>query len=301
MVHASSCRTAPGAAADAGGGDTGADTDKTPSQAADGERRRQEREVRLTTQRIVRDHLRPGDQLDPTETFWGEIDLDLTGAYLIAFDLEECRVGTATFDGAQFTNDSAFSGTKFVGPTSFIDAQFTGNCASFDRAEFTGPGPTMFRGAQFTSSDYTSFVEAQFKGDGPGPIFAGARFAGQATLFSDAQFTGDRASFDRADFTSSNYTSFEEAQFTDNTSFDDADFTSAHTTFQKTQFTDNISFLEARFTGDTVIVPTGWVLEWDPLDDGESRWRRLVRKPDAEAIDDAPGSAEVGPGRSPPR
>ncbi|HEY3467350.1 MAG TPA: hypothetical protein VGL47_19620, partial [Amycolatopsis sp.] len=48
--------------------------------------RHQEREVRLTAQRIIEAHLRA-----TSEKFWPDIDLDLTGAALIGFDLAHCR------------------------------------------------------------------------------------------------------------------------------------------------------------------------------------------------------------------
>lgn len=49
----------------------------------------QEREVRLTVQRILGRRLRPGADPDhPADTFWADIDIDLTGATLINFNLD---------------------------------------------------------------------------------------------------------------------------------------------------------------------------------------------------------------------
>jgi hypothetical protein len=83
----------------------------------------QEREVRLAAQRILAHHLRPGDPAQPDETFWADIDLDLTGATL---DLRDCRTHTATFTEAQFNGDARFHKTQFTGDARFREAQFNG-------------------------------------------------------------------------------------------------------------------------------------------------------------------------------
>jgi hypothetical protein len=62
------------------------------------EQRRQELQVRLTAQRILAAHLKP-DKLD---TFWPDIDLDLTNAQLHKLNLTDCHIRTAEFAGAQF-------------------------------------------------------------------------------------------------------------------------------------------------------------------------------------------------------
>jgi Pentapeptide repeats (9 copies) len=109
----------------------------TPSAAAvRDEDRRQEREVRLTAQRILTRHLHPGDApRHPVDSFWADLDLDLTGAHLINFDLAGCRPrrtqfsdvsfsGTASFEHATFTGEASFNGATFTGPTLFVDARF---------------------------------------------------------------------------------------------------------------------------------------------------------------------------------
>jgi hypothetical protein len=63
----------------------------------------QEREVRLTAQRLLTDHLRPGHNPEPAATHWADIDLDLTDATLIDFNLHDCRPRQATFRSATFT------------------------------------------------------------------------------------------------------------------------------------------------------------------------------------------------------
>jgi hypothetical protein len=56
------------------------------------QQRRQEREVRAAAQRILADHLRQGDDIQPVPTFWTGMDLDFTGAILIDVDLDRARL-----------------------------------------------------------------------------------------------------------------------------------------------------------------------------------------------------------------
>jgi hypothetical protein len=75
----------------------------------------QEREVRRTAQRLLSEHLRPGAaRHQAAATFWTDIDLDLTDAHLIDFDLSDCTVRTATFDGATFTGTTYFNSATFT-------------------------------------------------------------------------------------------------------------------------------------------------------------------------------------------
>jgi uncharacterized protein YjbI with pentapeptide repeats len=127
----------------------------------------QEREVRLTALGILQTHLRPGDDPDqPIDTFWHDIDLDLTGAVLINLDLNNCRIRTARFDKTIFTGSTRFDQATFTGDTSFDQATFTGD-AWFDQATFTGlawfeqtmfTGTAVFNGATFTEG--AGFIEA---------------------------------------------------------------------------------------------------------------------------------------------
>jgi hypothetical protein len=84
----------------------------------------QEREVRLTAQRILHQHLQPGLYPDhPRPDFWSDINIDLTGATLINFSLAGCAVATATFAGATFAGDA-----KFVRATFGVVVDFGGAC-----------------------------------------------------------------------------------------------------------------------------------------------------------------------------
>jgi hypothetical protein len=137
--------------------------------------RRQEPQVRLTAQRILTAHLQPepkGRREKPSNPkYWPHIDLDLTGATLLDFRLDRCRLRNGTFTNAQFTGDAVFieaiftenalfHGVTFSGNTRFEKATFTGD-AAFEEATFTGDA--WFYRATFTMP--ASFEEATFIGN----------------------------------------------------------------------------------------------------------------------------------------
>ncbi|MFJ9782613.1 pentapeptide repeat-containing protein [Amycolatopsis sp. NPDC101161] len=208
-----------------------------------GEARLQEREMRVTTQDILRHHLQPGeDPANPQASFWPDIDIDLTGATLVNFSLAECKIGAASFRGATFTGTARFGRATFTGDAWFDGARFGdgrfGGGAGFAFATFTGL--TRFDGASFAD----------------GVWFDGATFTGDA-WFHEARFVGG-AWFNRAKFTDE--TRFERAAFTGNASFDDATFTSdtnfsgvtfaGPTKFANASFAGQVWFTEAVFTSD---------------------------------------------------
>ena len=144
---------------------------------ADDDAWQQEKQVRLTAQRILSEHLRkPGDnqQRAPVTSatrFWDQINLDLTGATLIDFDLADSMVtGDARFDGATFSGDAMFDGATFSGDAWFDGATFSGGAwfngatfsghARFDGATFSGD--TMFDAATFSSD--ARFDDVTFNG-----------------------------------------------------------------------------------------------------------------------------------------
>ncbi|WP_434450097.1 pentapeptide repeat-containing protein [Lentzea sp. E54] len=155
----------------------------------------QERDVRLSVQRLLAKHLRPHRDSSGQyhHDYWPEIfELDLTEAILIDVDLSLCRlpavrmdrtafIGDARFDGVTFTDETLFASATFAGGAEFAAATFDDG-ATFDGATFTGRA--AFSGATFDSG--TEFAEAIFAGD---------------ALFSSATFTAD-ATFDGATFTS---------------------------------------------------------------------------------------------------
>lgn len=159
-----------------------------PSDAAD-PALRQEEQVRLTAQRLLFLHLQPGDDPDhPTGRYWPRQDIDLSGATLVAFRFNDCRVRTGKFDDARFVGDATFEGTRFDGNGWFRSADFDGQAgfrgaafgrrADFDGARFGGwasfdnttfPATTTFRAARFEAGG--SFDGARFDGT---PDFSGA-------------------------------------------------------------------------------------------------------------------------------
>lgn len=219
----------------------------------------QERQVRLTAQRILATHLRR--QPNP-ETFWPDTDLDLAGAALIQFDFDDCEVREASFDGARFHGRTTFTTADFTGPVSFRQATFLGE-AVFNLARF--------RDANFHDAQYLDRVEfhcAQFEDNA---IFTSTRFAGAASFF-EAMFRkevtfgtsrNDGASFDhdavfeRARFddrvtirgtTFRRDTLFTGAKFEKFTAFHNAVF-GTYTTFVEARFHDEVRFHNAFFEG----------------------------------------------------
>lgn len=133
---------------------------------------KQEREVRLTAQRLLANHLRPGEDPDyPVKTFWPEIDLDLTGAALLGLNLSNCRTRYANFAWAHFVGGATFSQARFGGTAIFNHARFDGK-AAFELAAFESTA--MFRNARM---------------EGPG-IFSWTRF-NNGVHFDEARFTED--------------------------------------------------------------------------------------------------------------
>ncbi|GAA3037919.1 hypothetical protein Aglo01_01870 [Actinokineospora globicatena] len=194
--------------------------------------RTQEREVRLTAQRILTHHL----HIDDTATFWHNIDLDLTGALLIDLDLADCTIRTARFDNATFTGTARFNRTTFTSDASFTEATFTTN-ARFHRTAFSGT-------ARFTEATFTGtagFTEATFTG---GTWFNRTTFSD--TSFAEATFISD-AWFHQATFAGE--ARFTRATFTSDAGFNQATFTSA-AVFDKATFTSDAWFYEATFAGD---------------------------------------------------
>ncbi|MFG1643463.1 pentapeptide repeat-containing protein [Amycolatopsis sp. NPDC049252] len=141
----------------------------------------QELEVRGTAQRILADHLFPGD--DPgveRPEYWPGITLNLTGALLYNLDFRGCRTGNARFGGARFVGWTRFQDVSFGGYSIFGGATFD-RSANFTRTRFHGAA--LFRGARFRN----------------GAMFDGARFTGDA-LFGGVRTIDGVASPDGAVF-----------------------------------------------------------------------------------------------------
>ncbi|MGC4758822.1 pentapeptide repeat-containing protein [Micromonospora trifolii] len=139
---------------------------------------RQEREVRLTAQRLLRDHVRAPEDVtgeeaqhrpaSPNEPFWPGISLDLTGATLVDVNFGKASLVDASFVGTTFTGTAWFSKATFTGTANFDEATFDmawfagatfSGAASFDSAAFSGK-TAWFGGAIFSES--VSFGRAIF-------------------------------------------------------------------------------------------------------------------------------------------
>ncbi|RSM45222.1 hypothetical protein DMA12_14445 [Amycolatopsis balhimycina DSM 5908] len=110
----------------------------------------EELQVRKTAQRILLLHLRPGPAGNPNDGFWPDIDLDFSGATLVAFTLTHCSIRSITCYGTRFSGLAAFRGTEFRTKADFNKAHFQdradfrgtifiGGCESFNDAVFAGP------------------------------------------------------------------------------------------------------------------------------------------------------------------
>jgi Pentapeptide repeats (9 copies) len=214
----------------------------------------QERQVRLTAQRILAEHLRDDRTKDPRSTdtpssrFWNNIRLDLTGATLVDFNLVNGVMADASFHGATFSGDAWFGEATFTGTARFGRATFSAD-ASFGRATFTGDahfgratfsGAAQFGGATFSGD--AQFGRAAFSGDA---LFGRATFRGNAQ-FGRATFRGD-ALFGEAAF--GRGAGFRRAVFGGAAGFHNATFDGGGG-FRKAAFRGDAWFDEATFGGD---------------------------------------------------
>jgi hypothetical protein len=163
--------------------DDPADRDRVARQAGQPRRgakgTQEERQVRMTAQRILANHLHPDpEQVESTDgKFWSDIDLDLTGAYLVDFSLSGCRVRVATFNHATFAGETCFREMScefaFIQGVSFV--------TGLDRDTFAAD----FRGARFLGDAWLAFTT--FAGT---PWFHADEFFCGANFNSHASFKG---------------------------------------------------------------------------------------------------------------
>jgi uncharacterized protein YjbI with pentapeptide repeats len=251
----------------------------------------QERQVRLTAERLLSDHVCLPDGVSgedaqhfaqsPDESFWPGISLDLTGAFLIDLNLRQASVVDARFDLATFSADRAqFEGATFTGDARFTGATFTGR-AWFYEARFTRAawfeGATLSGNAGFQEATFTlpaMFERARFTGDAffsvatftSWAFFNGARFASKA-LFDGATFTDD-AVFTQATFTGE--ASFEDATLSKPARFDGAQVLNL----------DNPELSECR------VWPNGWTVRANADDPTRGT---LVHEPPASSLEPPDG------------
>ncbi len=152
---------------------------------------------RMVLQATLSAHLRPGPG------FWLGSDLDLRHTTLVDFDLSQCRVQSARFDGTRFLGDTRFDQTTFLGDVELGGAYFgrhvlftqsvfarglrlrgTTVCGNGEFSNIHAAGAVSLRGARF--SGRADFTCARFGSDFD---CSGVRFGGRA-LFRRAWFAG---------------------------------------------------------------------------------------------------------------
>jgi hypothetical protein len=140
--------------------------------------RRQELESRLTAQRILAEHLGCPMVLDddPPANFWSGMDVDLSGATLVNFDLTETRIKHLSLRGGRL----CIHGQRpTAGAAGFVYMRVDGR-AVFDLADFQCQATFMY--ARFTGRTY--FRHCRF---GHGVDFGGAKFEASADF---SRFSG---------------------------------------------------------------------------------------------------------------
>ncbi|MFD9948814.1 pentapeptide repeat-containing protein [Nonomuraea sp. NPDC059023] len=206
----------------------------------------EERQVRLTAQRILVAHLRhqnpPAHRwwqrrpADPNLHHWPGMGLDLRGATLIEFNLRNCRIQEAEFDGAIFSGDAWFEGATFNDRAGFEDAAFN-DPAWFQGATFKSFA--RFQGATFRS--LAKFEDATFS---DGAWFDGATF-NRAAWFEGVTFNGT-AWFEGVTFNA--VARFEGGTVSGNAWFDDSNF-SGTAGFRGVTFSGSAGFKDVTVTG----------------------------------------------------
>jgi uncharacterized protein YjbI with pentapeptide repeats len=223
----------------------------------------QERQVRLTAQSILTDHL----SINKAAPFWPDLRVDLSGATLIDFSFSKARVAEAWFTGATFSGTTYFYEAVFNGTAWFHGANFLDDVA-FSLATFRGI--TDFGEATFAS--HVWFGQTIFEAD---------------TKFDDATFGGP-TTFNHATF--GGLAEFQPASFTGHTDFYNVAFGGC-AWFNMTTFADFVGFNGATFADDASFhgVTFGGRTEFDgaTFADGADRLpfaRTLVLSPDAQHV-----------------
>lgn len=205
-----------------------------------------ELDVRNTAQTILQRHLLwPGDDTPP-DTFWEAVTLDLRGAQLLDFAVEECVLEVADFRNTTFHGNSYFTGSNITLTAHFKGAKFLGHA--------------LFRDAWLRATDFNEAI-----------FFKATTFSGLVAdsdiHFTDAKFKDD-ASFKGAHFLG--YCRFDRATFEGDADFSGARFDSwaefGNATFDTTPKADGA--LSKQEVQQRCVWPAGWQLATDP-DGGE--------------------------------
>jgi hypothetical protein len=202
----------------------------------------EEFEVRQTAQRLLKAHL----SADPThgtrsETVWRNIDetfldLDLTSAVLVDFDLQDCCVGVISLRRARIIGDLRFERTHVTGYANFHSTHFHGYAWMSDVRFHTHAD---FGESRFLNK--ASFVKACFSRQ---VSFYGTKFHGEASFYA-CEFHG--------------HVSWHEAAFFDLANMRDVRMLGP-TTFHGVDFRKGVLLENAQFTL-TSPLPAGWVVK----------------------------------------
>ncbi|BAL93204.1 hypothetical protein AMIS_79840 [Actinoplanes missouriensis 431] len=229
----------------------------------------QELQVRLAAQQILVRHLKS----EASEQRWFDIDINLSSATLVDFDMSDAVVRAASFDRAVFRRIAVFDRAQFR-KASFVAAHFTSRvefrqgifaqeadfkAANFARrADFNG---TRFSGgADFTRGVFSrdaSFRSARFGG----PAWFGGHLKPDVTSAESAS-SGTTRFCGRAHF---GYAVFDEV-----VGFADAEF-GGLTTFEGARFRGDAGLNGAMAVNDAASGDSIWPDGWTVTSGGELR------------------------------
>ncbi|MFD0884876.1 pentapeptide repeat-containing protein [Streptosporangium algeriense] len=242
----------------------------------------EERQVRLTAQRILSEHLRYDRTLKQSTVladsrFWEGMNIDLTGAILTDLDFTGCRIADAWFEGVRFKGKTKLGWATFGGNVGFGGAVFEDDI--------------WFRGVLF--GEEARFVGVTFKGEASfskvtfeGEVWFGAVAFRKDAYFGDVTFK-EEVGFDGSAFLRG--ASFNDATFKGEAYFGHATFKrGVH--FEKVTFERDAWFGEATFEGKVLFDdvqalrpdnehcwPVGWIVVRQK--DGSGLLRRENAKP----------------------
>lgn len=217
--------------------------------------RSEELQVRLTAQRILAGHLHDEiykgqrEEGAAPETFWPGIDIDLTGACLVDFFLDDCRIGVVTCNEARFVGETVCRGLV-CGVAFFQSAIFGGH--------------TDFRGASFADAwfSYATFAtDVWFHAD---EFFPGAHFRRHASFGNVAFAKGAR--FDGTTFSGS--ADFDEATY-------EAGAKAVHLEGARIQ---DLNAVSPEGTKRPNNWPPGWIVKQEPDGTGTLTWKQATPK-----------------------
>jgi Pentapeptide repeats (9 copies) len=158
----------------------------------DGESILAEWQVRVAAQTILASHLRrprrphgSNKAREAQESFWLDMDIDLSGAVLFDFDFRHCTARSAMFRACRFFGVARFLHAEFVREAQFDGAEFFG-AAWFEAAKFGNDA--WFGGARFsTVADFRRATFERRTAFGRNSWLGPAEFSGRVN-FSETSF-----------------------------------------------------------------------------------------------------------------